>query len=221
MLSGPKSSRYLTAEQGYHVMTETLAHEPAEDVVQRSDHDLIAACLAGDAAAWEALVARYQRLVYSIPLKARLSADDAADVFQSVWLKLYEKLAGLRDHEKLSSWLITTTTREVWRVSARNRRDAAPAGAEDDDQGDVLAQIAATAPLADAEREMFEQQQLVREALESLPERCRNLLTMLFYEKDELSYAEIARRMGMPVPSVGPTRARCLEKMKKLLSGKF
>ena len=68
---------------------------------------------------------------------------------------------------------------------------------------------------------MLEQQQLVREALESLPERCRNLLTMLFYEKDELSYAEIARRMAMPVPSVGPTRARCLEKMKKLLQGKL
>ena len=127
----------------------------------------------------------------------------------------------MRDHEKLSSWLITTTTREVWRLSARNRRDAAPAAGEDDDPNDTLAQIAATAPLADAERELLEQQQLVREALASLPDRCRNLLTMLFYEKDELSYAEIARRMNMPVPSVGPTRARCLEKMRKLLQGKF
>jgi RNA polymerase sigma factor (sigma-70 family) len=202
-------------------MMEKQAPEPGEDVAPRTDRELIAACLAGDAAAWEAIVARYQRLVYSIPLRARLSADDAADIFQSVWLKLYEKLAGLRDHEKLSSWLITTTTREVWRVSARNRRDAAPAGGEDDDQTDPLAQIAATAPLADAERELLEQQQLVREALEALPDRCRNLLTMLFYEKDELSYAEIARRMGMPMPSVGPTRARCLEKMRKLLQGKF
>ena len=202
-------------------MMEKQAPEPSEDVVQREDRDLVAACLAGDAAAWETLVARYQRLVYSIPMKARLSADDAADIFQSVWLKLYEKLASLRDHEKLSSWLITTTTREVWRLAARNRRDSAPASADDDDQSNSLEQIAATAPLADAEREMLEQQQLVRETLESLPERCRNLLTMLFYEKDDLSYAEIARRMAMPVPSVGPTRARCLEKMKKLLQGKL
>ena len=201
-------------------MMEKQAPEPGEEVAQREDRELIASCLAGDAAAWETLVARYQRLVYSIPMKARLSADDAADIFQSVWLKLYEKLASLRDHEKLSSWLITTTTREVWRVAARNRRDSAPASA-DDEQSNLLEQIAATAPLADAEREMLEQQQLVREALESLPDRCRNLLTMLFYEKDELSYAEIARRMGMPVPSVGPTRARCLEKMRKLLQGKF
>lgn len=202
-------------------MMEKQAPEPGEEVAQRQDSDLVAACLAGDAAAWETLVARYQRLVYSIPMKARLSADDAADIFQSVWLKLYEKLASLRDHEKLSSWLITTTTREVWRLSARNRRDSAPATADEDNRSDPLEQIAATAPLADAERETLEQQQLVREALESLPDRCRNLLTMLFYEKDELSYAEIARRMAMPVPSVGPTRARCLEKMKKLLHGKF
>jgi RNA polymerase sigma factor (sigma-70 family) len=201
-------------------MVEKQAPERDEDVAQREDRDLIAACLAGDSSAWETLVARYQRLVYSIPLKARLSADDAADIFQSVWLKLYEKLASLRDYEKLSSWLITTTTREVWRVSARNRRDAAPGG-DDDDPQNSLEQIAATAPLADAEREALEQQQLVREALDALPDRCRNLLTMLFYEKDELSYAEIARRIGMPVPSVGPTRARCLEKMKKLLQGKF
>jgi len=200
---------------------EKQVPEPSEDVTQREDRDLIAACLAGESAAWERLVARYQRLVYSIPMKLRLSPDDAADIFQSVWLKLYEKLASLRDHEKLSSWLITTTTREVWRVAARNRRDSAPAIADGDDQSNSLEQIAATAPLADAERERLEQQQIVRAAVESLPERCRNLLTMLFYEKDELSYAEIARRMEMPVPSVGPTRARCLEKMKKRLQGKF
>jgi RNA polymerase sigma factor (sigma-70 family) len=201
-------------------MVEKQAPERDEAVAPRDDRDLIAACLSGDASAWETLVARYQRLVYSIPLKARLSADDAADIFQSVWLKLYEKLASLRDHEKLSSWLITTTTREVWRVAARNRRDSLPAS-EEDEPGNAIEQIAATAPLADAERELLEQQQLVRAALDALPDRCRNLLTMLFYEKDELSYAEIARRMGMPVPSVGPTRARCLEKMKKLLEGKY
>src|SRR5690349_18356281 len=135
-------------------MVEKQATQRGEDAAQREDRDLIADCLAGEPAAWETLVARYQRLVYSIPMKARLSPDDAADIFQAVWLKLYEKLASLRDHEKLSSWLITTTTREVWRVAARNRRDSAPAFADDDEQSNPLEQIAATAPLADAEREM-------------------------------------------------------------------
>jgi len=192
----------------------------SEDLALRNDQELIAACLGGDHRAWEALIGRYQRLVYSIPLKSRLSVDDAADIFQSVCLKLYEKLSTLRDSEKISSWLITTTTREVWRVSARNRRESVVAGSENDDDQDGLNQIAATAPLADEQRQSLEEQQIVRQSVEALPERCRNLLTMLFYEKDELSYADIARRMKMPVPSVGATRARCLEKLKKLLEGK-
>ena len=192
-----------------------------DELAQRDDRELIIACLDGDSSAWEALIARYQRLIYSIPMKSRLMPDDAADVFQSVCLKLYEKLSTLRDHERVSSWLITTTTREVWRVAARNRRDAPPAGADNEEDTDVLSRIAATGPLADEQRESLEQQQAVRQAVEALPERCRNLVTMLFYEKDDLSYADIARKMNMPVPSVGPTRARCLEKLKKLLQGKI
>ena len=192
-----------------------------DELAQLSDRELIIACLDGDSSAWEALIARYQRLIYSIPMKSRLLPDDAADVFQSVCLKLYEKLSTLRDHERVSSWLITTTTREVWRVAARNRREAAPTGTDNEEDTDVLSRIASAGPLADEQRESLEQQQAVRQAVEALPERCRNLVTMLFYEKDDLSYADIARKMNMPVPSVGPTRARCLEKLKKLLQGKI
>ena len=202
-------------------MTDQATTEASEELAPREDRELITACLEGDHGAWEALIVRYQRLIYSIPVRARLSSDDAADIFQSVCLKLYEKLSTLRDYEKISSWLITTTTREVWRASARNRRDNVFAVAENDDQRDVLGEIAATAPLADEQREALEQQQIVRQSVDALPERCRNLLTLLFYEKDELSYADIARRMKMPIPSVGPTRARCLDKLKKLLEGKI
>ena len=193
----------------------------APDLAQQDDRHLIAACLEGEVIAWETLIARYQRLIYSIPLKSRLSADDAADVFQSVCLTLYKKLASLRDHEKISSWLITTTTRECWRVSARNRREAQASDSGSDDDSNPLESIPSAAPLADEERETLERQQAVRQGVESLPERCRELLTMLFYQSDQWSYADIARRMEMPVPSIGPTRARCLEKLKKLLQGKL
>ena len=186
----------------------------------RNDHELIAQCLDGDQSAWEALITRYQRLIYSIPVRARLSPDDAADVFQSVCLKLYEKLSTLRDHERLSSWLITTTNREVWRITARNRRYNQP-GVSDDNEKDAVKEIPDAGPLADEQQIALEQQQAVREGVAALSGRCRELLTMLFYQKDELSYADIARRLGMPVPSVGPTRARCLEKLKKLLQGKI
>lgn len=193
----------------------------AADLAQRDDRQLIAACLEGEPAGWEALIYRYQRLIYSIPLKARLSQDDAADIFQSVSLKLYEKLATLRDHDKISSWLITTATRECWRLAARNRRETAPAGFGGEDDINPTADIPSTAPLADEEREALERGQAVRQAIASLPERCRELLSMLFYQPEEWSYAEIAQRMKMPVPSIGPTRARCLEKLKKLLHGKI
>ncbi|HKS41007.1 MAG TPA: sigma-70 family RNA polymerase sigma factor [Blastocatellia bacterium] len=201
-------------------MEKQALSEVGDELAQRGDRELIVACLEGDSTAWETLITRYQRLIYSIPMKARLSSDDAADIFQSVCLKLYEKLSTLRDYERISSWLITTTTREVWRVTARNRRDMTTASS-DEESADAINQIPSTGPLADEQRQALEQQQIVRESVEALPERCRNLVTMLFYEKDELSYADIARRMNMPVPSVGPTRARCLEKLKKILQDKI
>lgn len=193
---------------------------PAIAFAQQEDRELIAACLEGDAGAWEALIVRYQRLIYSIPLKARLSTDDAADIFQSVCLKLYEKLSTLREHEKIIAWLITTTTRETWRLAARARREGQSA-ADTEDPVEGISQIPAVGPLADEQRQSLQQQQIVREGVAALPERCRELITMLFYQKDELSYADIAGRMKMPVASVGPTRARCLEKLKKLLQGKI
>jgi RNA polymerase sigma factor (sigma-70 family) len=192
----------------------------AEDNARSSDRELIAACLNGDHQAWESLIVRYQRLIYSIPVKARLSPDDAADIFQSVCLKLLENLSTLRDHEKIASWLITTTTRECWRMFARQKRDN-PSPALEDDDSDPTAEIASAAPLADEQIQLIEQQQALRSGLESLPERCQRLLEMLFYQKDELSYAEIARRAAMPVSSIGPTRARCLDKLKKVLEGKL
>lgn len=191
------------------------------DFAQREDRDLIAACLSGEHAAWEALIRRYQRLIYSIPLKSGLSADDAADIFQSVCLRLYEKLATLREHDKISSWLITTTTRECWRVSALGRREPQPSNSDDESETDSLSQLPATEPLADEQHEMLERQQAVRDAIESLSQRCRELLTMLFYDREESSYADIARRMAMPVPSIGPTRARCLDKLRRALEGKI
>lgn len=203
-------------------MNKQAPNPPAQDSARQDDRELIAACLSGEHAAWETLISRYQRLIFSIPLKSRLSADDAADIFQSVCLKLFEKLATLREHDKISSWLITTTTRECWRVSARGRREPPQTlNARDDNESDSLAEIPAVQPLADEQHEMLELQQTLRTAIDTLSERCRELLTMLFYEPEEASYAEIARRMAMPVPSVGPTRARCLEKLKRVLQGKI
>ena len=191
------------------------------DVTEPSDRDLVAACLKGDNSAWEALIVRYQRLIYSIPRKARMSDDDAADIFQSVCLKLCQKLSTLRSEEKLSSWLIKITMRECWRVIAKQRSERALIKRDGDDDLNLDRDVRDSRPLTDEMQVAFEQQQLIREGLAALPERCQRLLGMLFYHKDEFSYADISSRMKMPASSIGPTRARCLENLKKQLEGKL
>src|ERR1044071_9540380 len=94
-------------------------------LTEPSARELVADCLKGDNSAWEALILCYRRLIYSLPKKARMSDDDAADIFQSVCLKLYQKLSTLRSEEKLASWLIKITMRECWHVIARQRRERA------------------------------------------------------------------------------------------------
>jgi len=195
------------------VMTEAPAHQ--------GDPELLSSCLKGDSAAWEALIVRYQRLIYSIPIKMGLSPNDAADVFQSVCLKLLEGLPRLRNLQSISAWLTTTTKRECWRVAARRRREHIARPIEWGDGPDELGYLASSAPLADDEQQVVEQQQILREAVNALPERCRSLITMLFYKEDQLSYAEIAGRLNMPLNSMGATRARCLARLKKLLEGKL
>jgi RNA polymerase sigma factor (sigma-70 family) len=190
-------------------------------LAQQDDHQLIAGCLAGKHESWKTLISRYQRLIYSIPLKNRLSPDDAADVFQAVCLKLFERLSTLRDQERLSSWLFTTTTRECWRISARNRRENQTSASIDAEGDDAIQELPSNEILADEAWEALQRQHAVSQSIEELPERCRDLLKMLFYQPDEPSYADIARRMEMPVSSIGPTRARCLEKLRKLLNGKL
>lgn len=182
----------------------------------RNDADLIDACLAGDASAWEQLLARYGRLIYSVALRLGLRESDAADCYQTVCVILLEKLGQLRDRTKLSSWLITTTTREARLVSMRRSR-MVPLTSENGDE-DPIAQQPDGGPLPDEEAVLLEEQALVRDAVQHLPERCRTLLSALFYERPTPPYAEIGLRLGMPEPSIGPTRGRCLERLRIALA---
>jgi RNA polymerase sigma factor (sigma-70 family) len=185
------------------------------------DRKLIEACLNGDSPSWELLIERYQRLIYSIPIRIGFSPIDAADIFQAVCLKLLKRLAGIRDYEKLSSWLITTTTRECWRAIEKQKRETQPSIYDEEYRQDVIDRLAAAEPLAEELRIRYERQQTVREAIAVLSEKCRALITLLFYQKDEYTYQEIASRLKIPLNSLGPTRARCLQKLRKLLEGRI
>ena len=174
-----------------------------------SDPELVSMCLRGDAKAWEGLIVRYRRLIYSVPVRFGFSSADAADVFQGVCLKLVEHLHELKDETKVSAWLITTTTRQCIHLKAMKQRETATDGdfEEPPDPGENLEEL----------RIMTEQQQTVREAVEQLSGRCRMLLDALYFDPRSLSYEEISQSMGIPVSSIGPTRARCLDKLRIIL----
>jgi len=181
------------------------------------DPSLIARCVAGDEAAWEVLIGRYQRLVYSIPIRYGMGEEVATDIFQAVCMRLLERLGTLKDRRKLASWLIVTTKRECWLVSHRLRREA-PIGEGGDEEEVCGPDLVDERPLVDAELLALAEQHRVRQAVEALPERSRELIELLFYAEDRPSYEEISRRLGMPVASIGPTRARALEKLRALLT---
>jgi RNA polymerase sigma factor (sigma-70 family) len=184
-----------------------------------SDADLVARCRAGHQAAWQALVRRFQRLIYTVPRRAGLSEEHAADVFQTTFARLFEHLDRLDDPSRVQAWLVTTAKRESLRLVEQSRRvvDLAPADGADDDGTDPLDRLPSDEPLPEQLLSELQQQDRLRRAVTRLDERSRQLVELLFLQDDELSYAEIAARLGMPEGSIGPTRARCLAKLRVLL----
>ncbi len=172
----------------------------------RSDPALVQSCIDGKETAWKELVERYGRLVYSISLRCGLSPTDADDVFQNVFTILLRHLGKLRNQTTLSAWLITTTYRESWRLRKGTSIHS--------ELNEIIPD--GSPPLGD-ELLRWERDQQVREALDRLDDRCRALLSALFLDPDEPSYETIATRVGMPVGSIGPTRARCFKKLEALL----
>ncbi len=182
------------------------------------DATLILACRRGDSEAWAALIARYQKLIYAIPRRAGLDEDQCADIFQQTFQTLFEHLDRIDQPERVRAWLVTTTKRATERLQQRNARwQALPES--NDAEGDETPQQEwlDPAPLPDEVVSQLEDQHLVRTGVAALEERCRRLLTMLFYDPQQLPYAEIAAQIGIPTGSIGPTRNRCLQKLRSLL----
>lgn len=180
--------------------------------MEASDEALVQACRNGDSDAWETLIRRYQRLVYTIPLRAGLDNDHAAEVFQRVFAVLVEKLDTITQPERLRSWLVTTARRESWRISRNARLAVSLPQIDDEDEGAV--DIPDPGMLPSELFERLERQQLVRQALGELDQRCRTLLELLFFRAEPPPYSEIAAALGTSEGSIGPTRARCLEKLR-------
>lgn len=176
-----------------------------------ADGELVAAAAAGDPAAWDALVDRHAGLVWSVCRRFRLSDSDTQDVSQTVWLRLVERLDTLRDPDAVAGWLATSARNEciaLWRAR-RRQTPVSPDIAADlvglDRDGD--------APPVDHDLLTQERHRALRAAVAGLPGHCQALLALLFAEPP-LSYEEIGARLAVSRGYIGPTRARCLDKLR-------
>ena len=176
-------------------------YPPVTDMVTRATN--------GDRQAWNQIVERYASLIWFTCRRYRLNGADTEDVGQSVWLQLVEHVGTIRDPAALPGWLVTTTRRECARV-LRSAHRAQP-GDHVPDFEHIAEQTGRT-----AEEEVLaaERHAALREALTDLPPAWQRLMAMLSADPP-VPYAEISSRLGIAVGSIGPTRARCLDRIRR------
>lgn len=179
------------------------------------DEELVVACRTGDDKAWDVLVERYERLVYTVPARYGLTPSEIDDVFQSVWLSLLKNLEKLREPDRISAWLVTTARRECW----ERRRGADYERTVTTDLDTLLMDREGNELPPEEVVATYRQYQTLEQGMENLGDRCRRLLQLLYYDTSVPSYADVAEIMDMPIGSIGPMRARCLKKLRGILSG--
>ena len=175
------------------------------------DAALVARCLGGESRAWSALVLRHGPLVYAVARRAGLSADDQADVFQNTWHVAIEELRRLRDSAAFPGWIARIARHQSMRVrrSYGIARRAMPHVAKED----------LDLALPDVALAALDERRKVALAIGRIGRRCRELLEALYYGDSPVEYREVSERLAMPIGSIGPTRARCLEKLEREIGG--
>jgi RNA polymerase sigma factor (sigma-70 family) len=173
---------------------------------ETSTEALLAAAACGNEQAWDRLVDRFARLVWSIARSFRLADADAADVCQTTWLRLVEHLDAIKDPDRLAGWLATTARRESISVLRKRDREVPVFEGPDEDDEDEDQNPETQTIAQDEYRELWN-------AFAGLSERCRDLLRVLAVSPLD-NYAQIAAALRMPVGSIGPTRARCLDRLR-------
>jgi RNA polymerase sigma factor (sigma-70 family) len=188
-------------------VTTTAAKKPAE---VWNDTRLVKECLSGNEVAWSKLIDKYKSLIYSIPVKYSLSQQEAADVFQSTCVELLVRLPELREPRALPKWLMQVAHHECYRVKRLNQRvvsrDAEPDLPEPE-----------TPSIAESLVQQTQEEQMLREAMTVLTPQCRRLVELLFFETPSRPYTEVAAELGLAVGSIGFTRQKCIERLRRQL----
>jgi len=212
-----------TPASGWSRASTVFSHEPVtcgsesgvsisfpieKDAASTSDRDLIRGCREGRVEAWRRLLDKYERIVFSVPRKYGLTSDDAADITQLTFTILVQSIDKLPEDSKLGGWLTTVARRHTWRLLERNRRQGIGKHAILDEN---------TASGDGATIQNWELGEWLNQGLSMIGGSCRDLLFALYLDPEQPSYAEVAARLDMAIGSVGPTRIRCLKRLRRVL----
>jgi RNA polymerase sigma factor (sigma-70 family) len=175
-----------------------------------NDTRLVKECLSGNEAAWAQLIDKYKALIYSIPVKYNLPPHEAADVFQSTCVELLVRLPELREPRALPKWLMQVAHHECYRVKRLSQRLVSRDGEEDTPDPE-------SPPIAETLVQQTQEEQMLREAMATLTPQCRRLVEMLFFESPSRPYAQVAEELGLALGSIGFTRQKCMERLRRQL----
>jgi len=174
------------------------------------DTRLVKECLAGNEEAWSVLIDKYKALIYSIPVKYSLPPHEAADVFQSTCMELLTRLPQLREPRALPKWLMQVAHHQCYRVKRQQQRLVSRDAEQDMPDPETPA-------IAETLVQQTQEEQMLREAVGSLTPQCRRLVELLFFETPPRPYAEVAAELGLALGSIGFTRQKCIERLRRNL----
>lgn len=170
-------------------------------------HEIWGLVLRGEHAAWQKLVAMYSGLVFGVAIRVGLETADAEDCAQHVWLTLYRRRSTIKDPVSLPAWLIRTAHRRAIYIARRVKPIRS-----DSDQSELKTQR-----LPDEIVQQLEYEAIVGQAMKQMDSRCHRLIRALYLGPTQVQYSQLARQLGVNINSIGPLRARCLNKLKKIL----
>ena len=187
--------------------TATAGRKP---VKPWDDRRVVKECIAGNEEAWSLLIDKYKALIYSIPVKYNLPAHEAADVFQATCMELLTRLPELREPRALPKWLMQVAHHQCYRVKRQQQRlvsrDAEPEMPDPQ-----------TPAIAESLVQQTQEEQMLREAMGNLTPQCRRLVELLFFETPPRAYSEVAAELGLALGSIGFTRQKCIERLRRNL----
>jgi RNA polymerase sigma factor (sigma-70 family) len=191
-------------------MTPVISKAPTKLPRARSDERLVKECLSGNEEAWSLLIDKYKALIYSIPVKYRLPPHEAADVFQATCMELLKRLPQLREPRALPKWLMQVAHHQCYRWKQQQQRLVSR-------DADPDLPVPETPAIAEILVQQTQEEQMLREAISGLSRQCRRLVELLFFETPARPYSEVAAELGLAVGSIGFTRQKCMERLRRHL----